>query len=124
MDSTGTDQDVSTISLHNAVFCVDCESISNSPHDVCTICGSHSLVGLFRLLGGTLLSHKAQTSDDAANGPRYNLDVTFTMQEIPAKELNHAIQVITRLADVGGELDRLHINVECVMPAHGGLRAA
>ena len=47
-----TDGGLSAVPLLNAVFCADCETISNSPHDACTVCGSRSLVNLFRISGG------------------------------------------------------------------------
>jgi catechol 2,3-dioxygenase-like lactoylglutathione lyase family enzyme len=60
-----------SIHILNAVFCVDCETISNSPHDACTICGSHSLIDLFRMLGGTLRSQKAQSAGGQAQPTKY-----------------------------------------------------
>jgi hypothetical protein len=47
-----TEEGLSAVPLLNAVFCADCETISNSPHDACTICGSPSLINLFWVLGG------------------------------------------------------------------------
>src|ERR1019366_1275517 len=41
-----TDGGLSAVPLLNAVFCADCETISDSPHDACTVCGSRSLVNL------------------------------------------------------------------------------
>ena len=69
---------LSAVPLLNAVFCVDCETISNSPHDACTICGSHALVSLIRLLGGTLRSQKPQTTEDHANTHKSNLKLLPT----------------------------------------------
>ena len=119
-----TDEGLSAVPLHNAVFCVDCETISNSPHDACTVCGSHSLTSLFRMLGGTLRSQKPQPTAEHAKTAKYNLELTATVHEIPATELNHAIELITRLAEAGGDVKSLHINVESVFDTQGGLRAA
>ncbi len=117
-----TDEGVSAVPLVHAVFCVDCESISNSPHDACTICGSHSLIGLFRLLGGTLGSQKAPSSD--AKTSTYNLELTVKMRAIPANELSRALQAISRLADVDSDLECLHINLESVFAREDALKAA
>jgi hypothetical protein len=68
-----TEGGLSAVPLLNAVFCVDCETISNSPHDACTVCGSHSLISLFRMLGGTLRSRKLQSTEDHAKTAKYNL---------------------------------------------------
>jgi GAF domain-containing protein len=46
--------DVSFLSMHSAVFCVQCELISenNTPH--CLACGSQAVLSLSRVLGGSL----------------------------------------------------------------------
>jgi hypothetical protein len=119
-----TEGALSTVPLRNAAFCVDCETISNSPHDACTVCGSHSLISLCRMLGGTLRSQKAESTEDHAKTAKYNLELTVKVDEIPANELNHAIESITRLAEVSGDLKCLHINVESVFDTQGVLRAA
>lgn len=43
--------DVNAVRLQNAVLCPNCETISDSPHDACMICGSRSLLPLSRVLG-------------------------------------------------------------------------
>jgi len=115
---------LSAVPLTNAVLCVDCEAISNSPHDTCTVCGSHSLISLFRTLGGTLWSQKQRSAGDVAKPIKYNLELTAKVYAIPATELNHAILLITRLAETGGEVKCLHINVESVFEAKAALEAA
>ena len=119
-----TERGLSAVPLLNAVFCADCETISNSPHDACTVCGSHSLISLFRMLGGTLRSQKPQGTQDQAKTVKYNLELIANVHEIPATELNHAIELITRLAEAGGDVKCLHINVESVFDIQGVLRAA
>ena len=64
-----TERGLGGVPLLNAVFCADCETISNSPHDACTICGSHSLINLFRMLGGTLRSQKRSPPEAKRNLP-------------------------------------------------------
>ena len=114
-----TEEGLSALPLLTAVYCAGCETISNSPHDACTVCGSRSLISLSRLLGGTLRSQKAH-----APTAKYNLELTAKVHEVPANELNHVIQSITHLAEVGGDLEWLHITVECVLDPKGALRAA
>jgi hypothetical protein len=113
------EEGVSAVPLLNAVYCAGCETISNSPHEACTICGSHSLISLCRLLGGTLQSQKVQVAT-----AKYNLELTAKVHEVPATELNQLIQSITHLAEVGGHLEWLHINAECVLDTKDALRAA
>src|ERR1700736_4217036 len=49
-----TGQDISFIELQTAVFCVECELISKNNTPCCLACGSRALLGLSRLLGGSL----------------------------------------------------------------------
>src|SRR5579862_7303464 len=49
-----TFQDVSFVPLQSATFCVQCELISTSNKPYCLACGSHALLGLSRVLGGSL----------------------------------------------------------------------
>ena len=44
--------DINAVSLRQAVLCANCEVISDSPHETCAVCGSHSLLPLARVLGG------------------------------------------------------------------------
>lgn len=57
---------LSTIHLENAVLCVECEMISDSPHDTCPVCGSRSLISLSRVLGGTLPMPRIRLLEAAA----------------------------------------------------------
>ena len=114
---------LNTVALQNAVFCAGCETISNSPHDACTVCGSRSLINLFRMLGGTVRSQKPQSAEDHAK-TEYNLELTVKVYEIPANEVNRVIESISRLAEVCGDLESLHINVESVFDTQAVLRAA
>lgn len=51
-------KDVNFVSLQSATFCVQCEMISNNPRSYCVACGSHAVLGLSRLLGGSLGSQQ------------------------------------------------------------------
>jgi putative methionine-R-sulfoxide reductase with GAF domain len=48
-------QDVNFVPLQSATFCVQCELISKNSTPRCLACGSHALVNLSRVLGGSLL---------------------------------------------------------------------
>jgi|SRR5579872_6160495 hypothetical protein len=125
MNTAGdTERGLSAVPLINAVFCVDCETITNSQHDSCTVCGSHSLINLFRMVGGTLRSQKIQLPGDGAKTAKYNLELIAKVREIPATELTLIIESMTRLAEAGRAVEALRINVETVFKKEGGLRAA
>lgn len=47
-------KDVDFVSLQSASFCVQCELISNHSKPYCLACGSHALLGLSRVLGGSM----------------------------------------------------------------------
>jgi galactose mutarotase-like enzyme len=45
---------LNTVRLQNAVLCAECDVVSDSPHDTCLVCGSHSLFNVARIFGGNL----------------------------------------------------------------------
>ena len=49
-----TFKDVDFVPLQSATFCVQCEMISANPRSYCLACGSQALIGLSRVLGGSL----------------------------------------------------------------------
>jgi hypothetical protein len=59
---------LNAISLKNAVLCADCDTVSDSPHDECLVCGSRSLFNISRALGG-MLPRKRATLIDTASRP-------------------------------------------------------
>ncbi len=50
-----TFRDVSFVPLQSATFCIQCELISANSKPYCLACGSRALIGLSRVLGGSLL---------------------------------------------------------------------
>ena len=112
--------DLSTVPLLKAVFCADCETIRNSPHEGCTVCGSRSLINLDRMLGGTLRGEKRHDIKTA----KYNLELIVKVRDVPANEMNRAIESMSRLAEVCHVVESLHVNVESVLNTQSALRAA
>jgi putative methionine-R-sulfoxide reductase with GAF domain len=47
-------KDIPFVPLQSATFCVQCELISSSSQSYCLACGSKALIGLSRVLGGSL----------------------------------------------------------------------
>src|SRR5260370_21932821 len=72
--------DAGVLPLWNAVFCLDCEVISSSRGDECAACKSHSLVGLARMLGGSLLAHRAQHFQE--EGGLFYITITVELHEM------------------------------------------
>jgi hypothetical protein len=50
---------LNAVALQNAVLCAECDVVSDSPHDVCLVCGSHSLFNVARVFGGNLPKKRA-----------------------------------------------------------------
>lgn len=109
---------LNTVALDNAVFCVNCEMISNSQHDVCDVCGSRSLVALCRVLGGTIRKRpmpvRLATPPAMPKSVKYHLELSIDAHDVCARDLNHAIEVASQLSEAGGVIEHLHINVESV----------
>jgi GAF domain-containing protein len=62
-----TARDVNFISLQSAVFCAECELISQNNTRSCLACGSQALLSLSRVMGGSLLDQStANLIQDAA----------------------------------------------------------
>jgi hypothetical protein len=51
---------VNAVALPNAVLCAECDVVSDSPHDICLVCGSHSLFNIARMFGGNLPKVRAR----------------------------------------------------------------
>src|SRR5579864_2173486 len=49
-----TFRDTHFVPLQSATFCVQCELISSNSRPYCLACGSHALLSLSRVLGGSL----------------------------------------------------------------------
>jgi hypothetical protein len=47
------------VPLQNAVLCAECDVVSDSPHDICMVCGSRSLFNIARVFGGKLPEQRA-----------------------------------------------------------------
>jgi hypothetical protein len=103
--------DAGVLPLLNAVFCLDCEVISSSRSDECPMCKSRSLVSLDRMLGGSLLVHRAQQERERG---LFDITITLELQQMDAKDLSTTVERLTSV--IGPKLARdqasFHINVK------------
>lgn len=83
---------VNTLHLRRAVFCLDCEVISNTRDDECPACSGHSLLNLARALGGSL---RENGSDP--NARTFDVTIVLELDHVQAHCLSNIIQ---RLTDV------------------------
>lgn len=112
---TPNETTIETVPLQNAVLCVDCESVSNSRSNECPVCGSHSLLGLAGMLGGTLVDYQA-TGFHKQKLVLFDLHITIELTQMEGEELSSAIESITRIVapKLGRGSASLHIAVEPV----------
>lgn len=104
---TGAGTSLSAIPLVNAVYCVNCDSITNSPHDSCAVCASRSVIAVSRMWQLTVLESQPKTA-------RYRVSFSADVRDIPADGLNESTKLIGRLAELGGNIQALHIQVDPV----------
>src|ERR1700752_4858347 len=112
-DQTKSRLDAGGLPLWNAVFCLDCEVISNSRSDECPVCNGRSLVSLARILGGSLFAHREQQSQECEHA-LFDITITVELQQMDAKELNTTLERLTGV--IGPKLAReqavFHIEVK------------
>jgi len=100
-------QYLSAIPLVNAVYCANCDSITDSPHEACLGCGSHSILAVSRLW-------QLAVTHAPAGSANFKISFTADVREIPAVGLSEAVNLIVRLTELGGDLKVFHIQVDSV----------
>jgi hypothetical protein len=105
--------DPSVLPLWNAVFCLDCEVISESQGDECPCCKNRSLVSLARMLGGSLsVRRKRQLRE--GEGALFDITITVELQHMDAKDVTTTLDRLTNV--IAQQLARdqaaLHIKVQ------------
>ena len=117
---TKSRSDQGGLPLWNAVFCLDCELISNSRRDQCPVCNGRSLVSLARILGCSLFAQREHESQERGNG-LFDITITVELHQTQAKDLTTTLERLTSV--IGPKLARdqasFHINVK---PSAAGLK--
>lgn len=83
MSATVSGSQLHFLSLPTAIFCVQCELISANTTPCCLACGSKAVLGLSRLLGGSL---RAQPSARVIEDVELNRLVRQLLRTVPASE--------------------------------------
>ena len=86
--------DVEVLPLWKAVLCLDCEVISSSRDDECPACKGRSLVSLARMLGGSLLAHRAKRLQESDIG-LFDITIAVALQQVHAKDLRTIVDRLT-----------------------------
>ena len=76
-DSLPASRSLNAVALQNAVLCVECDVVSDSPHDICMVCGSRSLINISRMLGGNLPKNRARLVIPRPAEPTRNVVLEF-----------------------------------------------
>ncbi len=80
-----TFKDVNFVPLQSATFCVQCELISSNSRPYCLACGSHALIGLSRMLGGSL---RHQQTAHLITDSELNSLVRDLLRTVPEPQFN------------------------------------
>jgi len=99
------------VPLGGAVFCLNCEVISQSRNNDCPVCHSRSILSLARILGGSLHDRKAEQELECGS---FDVTLSVNVQRMHASEVNTTLERLTaviapRLADGKASF---HINVQ------------
>ena len=105
--------DANILPLWNAVFCLDCEVISDGQGDECPACKNRSLVSLARMLGGSLsVRRKRQLRERESQ--LFDITITVESQQMDGKDVTTTLERLTNV--IGQQLARdqatLHIKVQ------------
>jgi len=84
------------LALWNAVICLDCEVLSNTPGDECPACKNRSVVSLARMLGGSLLAHRVQLSHECESA-LFVVNIVVELRQMHAKDLTTTIERLTNV---------------------------
>lgn len=104
--------EASVLPLWNAVFCFDCEVISNRSGGECPACKGRSIVGLARILGASLIAHRIPKSQES--GDRlFDITITAELLQMHAKDLSTVLERITNVIapQLARDKGTLHVHV-------------
>jgi putative methionine-R-sulfoxide reductase with GAF domain len=108
-----TFKDVSFVPLQSATFCVQCEMICTNNRPYCLACGSHALIGLSRVLGGSLLQQQTAhlitdseldslVRDLLRTVPDPQMDVEDHYARVPSRAIRSQLRVANSAHPVSG----------------------
>src|SRR6266853_5017332 len=86
--------DVNFVSLQSAVFCVQCELLSENNTPQCLACGSGAVLSLSRVLGGSLRGQQTAHLIADAELDRLVRSLLYTVPQVPeARENRNPMEV-------------------------------
>jgi putative methionine-R-sulfoxide reductase with GAF domain len=90
MQRSLTATDVNFVSLQSAVFCVQCELLSENNTPRCLACGSGAVLSLSRVLGGSLRGQQTAHLIADAELDRLVRSLLYTVSQVPAAGENQS----------------------------------
>lgn len=84
------------LSLQTSIFCVQCELISSNTTPSCLACGSKAVLGLSRLLGGSL---RGQSAAHLIEDDELNHIVRELLRTVPGQEMEYSLRQNTPSRD-------------------------
>ena len=84
-------QDINFLSLQTAVFCVECELISENNMPNCLACGSQAVLSLSRVLGGSLRGQQTAHLIEDAELDRLVRELLRTVPASPAHSAENRV---------------------------------
>jgi GAF domain-containing protein len=84
-------RDINFLSLQTATFCVECELISENNTPCCLACGSQAVLGLSRLLGGSLRGQQTAHIIADAELDRLVRELLRTVPTSPAPAIENCV---------------------------------
>jgi hypothetical protein len=113
IDMTKSRLNAGGLPLWNAVFCLDCEVISNSRGDECPVCNGRSLVSLARILGGSLFARRDSCPQESERA-LFDVTIAVELQQMDARDLTATLERLTGV--IGPKLAReqakFHVEVK------------
>jgi hypothetical protein len=72
-----TGRHLNAVALRNAVLCAECDVVSDSPHDICQVCGSRSLLNIARMFAGNLPQNQTALVSSETMEVRHEVVLSF-----------------------------------------------
>jgi len=105
---------LNSVPLDNAVLCADCDVISDSPHDICLVCGSRSLFNIARIFGGKLPQERANLiTQDIVEVRSRDVVLTFPKPQRLRRRATAGARQLTVVAFDDNESDEVERGVLC-----------
>ena len=97
--------------LWDAIFCLDCEVISNTRNDECPNCNGRSHVCLARILGASLFAHREYRSPKSR---LFDITMTVEISQMGAKDVTTTVERATSVlaSKLAEDQATFHINVK------------